>query len=254
MMNVRLKFRKPPSFVVPKGPSFRWARTILSEINGTEITFKAPKHRPEFSNNAPFLPERRYHNNGNTLNFRNYYDEEKAARGLGDHWRDAEFFTHAWAFCGPWFSGTVAELSLSFNILKAVNYPEGISLFHPRVLEQVIGDYLSELFSHQLDETRGYIQEFDGPVNWQPLSLLPVNCVKLEVVSKDFSPHRTIKHMVFFPIADNLLASLIFYPSRLINLPRSELDKRVSVEPLHDLMNNIINNFQLQLSPESNAQ
>ena len=32
------------------------------------------------------------------------------------------------------------------------------------------------------------------------------------------------------------------------------MDKRVNLQPMHDLMNNIINSIQLKLSPEAQAQ
>jgi len=91
MFNVPFKLREPKDLVVPKGPNFAWAHTIRSEIDGTEICFKAPKHRPRRSNHKAHQPMRCY-NDKETLLYRNYYDEDEAARGLADHWREAVFF------------------------------------------------------------------------------------------------------------------------------------------------------------------
>ncbi|ACR10947.1 conserved hypothetical protein [Teredinibacter turnerae T7901] len=253
MFNVSLKLREPKGLVVPEGPSFKWARTIRSEFEGTEIAFKAPKHSPKRSNHKGYVPERRY-NESNPLTFRNYYDEEQASRGLPDHWREADFFYHSWAFNGPWFTGPVGELNLMFRLVRVVNYPKDMSLFHPRALEQVIGDYLTDMYSYHKSETRGGIQVFHAPINWQILTHLPVNAARMEVVSENFSPHRTIKRMVFFPISDDLMSVLIFWPSRLKNLPRSELDKRVNEKPILDLMEDIIASLKLNLSPRAKAQ
>ncbi|WP_339074353.1 hypothetical protein [Teredinibacter turnerae] len=253
MFNVSLKLREPKGLVVPEGPSFKWARTIRSEFEGTEIAFKAPKHSPRRSNHKGYAPERRY-NNDNPLPFRNYYGEEEIERGLPDLWRKADFFSHSWAFNGPWFTGPVCELELMFRLVRVVNYPKDMSLFHPRALEQVIGDYLTDLYSYHLDETRGYIQEFHAPINWQIVTHLPVNAARMEVVSEDFSPHRTIKRMVFFPVSDDVMSVLIFWPGRFKNLPRSELDKRVNEQPMLDLMEDIIASLQLNLSPQAKAQ
>ncbi|WP_185231136.1 hypothetical protein [Teredinibacter franksiae] len=253
MLNVALKLREPKGLVTPVGPSFKWARTLKSEYEGTEITFKAPRHRPKRSNDKGYVPLRRY-SEDRPLPFRNHYSEEDTARGLPDHWREADFFYHSWAFNGPWFTGAVGELDLSFQLVKVVNYPKDISLFHPRALEQVIGDYLTNLYSHHISSTRGGIQIFHAPVNWQPLSHLPVNAARMEVVSEDFSPHRTIKRIVFFPIANDLMSVLIFWPGRFKNLPRSELDKRVNEAPMLELMENIIASVQLTLSPKAQAQ
>lgn len=253
MFNVSIKLREQKGLVVPKGPSFNWARVIKSEYEGTEISFKAPKHRPKRSNDKGYAPQRRY-TEESPLSFRNYHDEEKAERGLLDHWREADFFYHSWAFNGPWFTGAVGELDLSFRLVKVVNYPEDMSLFHPRALEQVIGDYLTYMYSHHIDSTRGNIQEFHAPINWQSITHLPVNAARMEVVSENFSPHRTIMRLVFFPISANTMARLIFYPGRFKNLPRSELDKRVNEQPMLDLMENIIASLQLKLSPKAKAQ
>ena len=253
MFHVSLKLREPKGLVTPKGPHFKWARTITSEYEGTEITFNAPRHRPRPPNPKAYRPQRRY-TKESPLSFRNYYGEEEAARGLPDHWRKADFFYHSWAFNGPWFTGAVGQLELSFRLVRVVNYPQDMSLFHPRALEQVIGDYLTDMYAHHIDFTRGDIQVFHAPVNWQPLNHLPVNGARMEVVSEDFSPHRTIKRMIFFPISNDTMATLIFWPSRIKNYPRSELDKRVNEQPMLDLMENIIDSLQLKLSPEAQAQ
>jgi hypothetical protein len=253
MMNLRLKLREPKGQVIPKGPSFRWACTIRTEIDGTQIQFKAPYHWPLQSNDEAIIPERHY-NADNKLRFRDYYDKEDAERGLVDHWRKARFFYRAWAFCGPWFTGPQAELSMSLTIIKVINYPEGTSLFHPRALELVIGDYLTNMHSHHLDETRGYIQEFKAPVDWRALHHLPVNTARFKMVPEDFSPHKVVDHHVIFPIADNMMASFLFWPSQLLSLPQAELDKRVSAKPMHELMEKIIASIELKLSPEAQDQ
>ncbi|ACR11584.1 conserved hypothetical protein [Teredinibacter turnerae T7901] len=253
MFNVSLKLREPKGLIIPKGPSFGRARMIKSEYDGTEIIFRAPKHRPKRSNDEGYAPQRRY-TKESPLSFRNYHDEEKAARGIVDHWREADFFYHSWAFNGPWFTGPLGELDLSFRLIKVINYPQDMSLFHPRALEHVIGDYLTYMYSHHLDSTRGDIQEFHAPINWQLIPHLPVNAARMEVVSENFSPHRTIMRLVFFPIASDMMARLIFWPGRFKNLPRSELDKRVNEQPILDLMENIIASLQLNLSPRAKAQ
>ena len=173
---------------------------------------------------------------------------------MPDLFRQKEFFYHEWAFYGPWFTGAVASLEMIARLTKVINCPESLSLFHPRALEQVIGDFLTHIYSRHVDITRDGIHEFKAPSHWQPLHHLPVNAVWLQVKSEDFSPHRTILNWVFFPIADHQMMSILFRPSRFKNLPRSELDKRVSAEPLHELMENIINGIELELSPEAKAQ
>ncbi|WP_255428901.1 hypothetical protein [Saccharophagus sp. K07] len=209
-----------------------------------------PRHASRHSNSKPIFPKRHY----DQLPLRSYYNEQEAAKGKKDIWREAKIFYHGWAFCGPWFTGVLSELRMTLTLFAPVNYPQKFSLFHPRAMEMVIGDFLSDTYGYHLDETRHYIQEFKAPVNWQPLDHLPVNAVRLEVVSQDFSPHRTIEHFMFFPLSDGLMVRIWFEPSRLKNIPREEMDKLVSVSPMHELMDQIISSIKVELSPEAKEQ
>ncbi|TVZ41886.1 hypothetical protein P886_1237 [Alteromonadaceae bacterium 2753L.S.0a.02] len=252
MFNVPLKLREAKELIIPEGPNFASAPLIKCEIDGTKISFKAPKHKPRRANHKGLSPEAIYREND--LPFRDYYDEEKEIRGLTDNWREADIFYHAWAFNGPWFTGVASELRCAVRIIKIVNYPDAISLFHPRSLEKVIGDNLTNLYSGHISETNGGIQIFNAPTNWQPLHHLPVVAVKLQSQSLEFSAFPTIEHLVYFPIADNLFIRIMFWPSRLKNLSRSELDKLVSEKPMLELMDNIIESIQLELSSSAQAQ
>ena len=254
MFNVSIKLREPEGLITPKGPNFNRARTITSNIEGTEICFKAPKHNPRYPNHKGYLPEKYYGAGMGFLHFRSYYDKESEARGLVDHWREADFFYHTWKFCGPWFTGVLSELRLNFRVVNLVDYPGDASLFHPRVLEQVVGDYLTYVYSRHLDSSRKGIQKYIGPVNWTPLSHLPVNAARCDVVSQEYYPNSTVDHLVFIPVSSSRMLSLVFAASRFKALPLSELDKRVSMEPMRELMDNIVNSIQINLSAEAELQ
>lgn len=247
------KLHDSKKLVTPKGPSLAWTRRTRIDISGTEISFKVPRHRPEHRNNDPVFPRRRY--SLDSLPLRSSYNEEDAMKGRKDAWRFSTLLSHSWAFCGPWFTGILSELRLTVTLFRPVNYPQRFSLFHPRALELVIGDYLDYMYADKLDETRNYIQEFVAPVNWRALGHLPVNAARLEVVPQlPSAPTRIIEHLVFFPLSDDLMVRCRFEPSRFKNLPNAEMDKRVNIQPMLDLMNDIINSIQLKLSPEAQAQ
>lgn len=252
MMNVPLKLRKSRDFTTPKGPDFRAARVVRTDIAGTQLSFKAPKHRPEHANDDPIYPEDHYAKD--RLPLSSNYSEQDAAKGRQDIWRKRNIFYHAWAFYGPWFTGALSELRLTVSLFRPVNYPKQFSLFHPRSLEKVVGDYLDDMYSHRLVKSRNDIQEFIAPINWQPLNHLSVNAVRMEVLPQEFSPHRTIEHLAFFPLADDLMVRLWFEPTRFENIPRVEMDKLVNPKPMHDMIDNIINSIQLNLSAEAQAQ
>lgn len=249
MFNVPLQLRTQKDFITPKGPDFSGARSFQTEILGTGISFKAPKHQPRRTS-TPIIPQKTYKN----LHLRSYYNEQDAEKNLIDRWKKAQLFYHGWAFYGSWFTGVLSELRMHFNLISPINYPENISLFHPRTFEQVVGDYLTDKYGHQLDFTRDHIQEHNAPIDWQPLEHLPTHAVTLKVIPQESSTLATIDHWLFITLADNMMAAILFVPSRLKALPRSELDKHVDEQPMLDLMDEIISSIEIKLSPQAKAQ
>lgn len=252
MFYAPFKLRESNRLKTPKGPKLGWwVSSTRIDIAGTELSFRVPSHRPEYRGYEPVYPERRY--TKESLPLRSYYNEEDAAKGRKDNWRSGTLLYHTWAFYGPWFTGVLSELRLWITLIRPVNYPQNFSLFHPRALEKIIGDYLDSLYSHQIGLDGR--QVFIGPMNWQPLSHLPVNTVRLEVAPHTpYAPTGSTDNFVFFPLADDLMVRFRFDPSRFLNLPQEEVDKLVDIQPMHDLMNDIINSIQVKLSPEAQAR
>ena len=233
MFYSKLKLREQQGLITPKGPNFSWARSFKCQCKDSFVYFKTPKHSPRRSNNEPVYPKTK----SKHLAFRNHYNETEIEQGRKNNWNTAQIFYHSWAYYGPWFSGPVAELRMSFTAQEIIHFPETISLFHPRAFEQIVAEFLTDKYGYHLDSTRNNIQEFNAPVDWMPLSHRPVPAVRLKVVSEDFSPFRTIEHWLFFALADDTLATISFNPSRILNLPRAELDKRVNEQPMLDKVN-----------------
>jgi hypothetical protein len=251
MFFLPFKLRESKHRVTPRGPSLRWTTRTHVDFSGTILSFRVPKHKPVRVEREPIYPERSY--NLENLPLRVDFVDADADRGRKNPFRRRDIFFHSWVFCGPWFTGVLGELRFTLTLFQPVNYPQSFSLLHPRALEMVIGDYLDYRFSDHLNLSGA--QNFIAPVNWQPLSQLPVNAVRLEVVPQlPSAPTRTTEHLMFFPLADDLLVLCRFEPSRFKNLPSEEMDKRVNIQPMHDLMNEIINSIQVKLSPEAQAQ
>lgn len=246
MLYVRYKLREPKTTIVPQGPSFRWARTVSSNIDGTVISFKAPKHQPRKSNHRQVLPEPGYHLED--MIFRSTYEEPIS---VSDNWEAFEFFHNTWAFNGPWFTGTLAELRMTMKLIKPVNYSTQFSLFHPRAFEKIVDDYLTNLFSKYIDRDKGGKCHYRGPVNWSPITTLPVVAVRLQIDPDEAVARDTIRHFVFFPIEDQVMACIQFIPSQLRVGSQEELDKRVSRSTMYELMDNIIDSIDLVLSPKA---
>jgi len=249
MMHVKYKLREAKGLVTPKGPGFSSAKTITCDIDGTVIKFNAPKHRPMFGN-EPIFPKPTY--KLNEIIFRTTYSE---GFDMNDNWDAYQLFYHSWTFYGPWFTGALAKLDMFIDLIKPVNYENNdFSLFHPRAFEKIVGDYLTNEYSHYKSDSRGGEHHYLAPVNWQPLSGFPVVAVRLEVEPNIAIVGNTTRYLVFFPITDKVMASVLFDLSRLRALSQEELDKRVDRSSMLALMENIINSIQVELSPQTLAQ
>ncbi|MFK5951387.1 MAG: hypothetical protein QM500_21745 [Methylococcales bacterium] len=249
-MYVRYKLRKTQDLVTPKGPVFSSSKTIACDIDGSVIKFKAPKHRPQHSNHEPIIPKHSY--KLDEMIFRSSYSE---GFSVSDNWEKFELFHRTWAFYGPWFTGTVAELEMYISMIKPVNYDnENFSLFHPRAFEKIIGDFLTNDFSTFKSVSMGGKHHYIAPVNWKPLNNLPVVAVRLEVVADVTVINRTNRYFIFFPITDKVMTCIQFIPSQLLALSQEELDKRVNRSSMLELMENIINSIDLKLSTQAQAQ
>jgi len=251
MMHVRYKLRESEKFVVPKGPSFSRGRNICIDIDGTLIRFKTPKHYPYNKNIGQTLPEKEYQLA--RMPFISHYDETSK---LKDNWKKLSVFKNDWAFNGSWLTGSLAHLSMNFSFVKVVNYENDFSLFHPRAFEKIIGDYLTYQYSRFTSDSHDGKHHYIAPVNWNPLSCWQVIAARMDVkLDQDVMPVGSDVHIMFFPISNDVIASVQFRPSRILNITQKELDKRVSKQPMLDLIDEIINSFQLTLSSEAlNAQ
>ena len=88
-------------------------------------------------------------------------------------------------------------------------------------------------------------------MDWQPLTSQPVIAARLQVVPDETVVWRTTRHFLFFPIADQVLACIQLMPSQLRIGSQEELDKRVSRSTMYELMEQIIDSFELKLSPQA---
>jgi hypothetical protein len=249
MLYVRTKLREAKDTVIPQGPSFTWAQKITCDIDGTVISFRAPRHQPRKSSHEQLMPEPSYRLE--KMMFRSNYEKDIK---VSDNWKTFDFFHRTWAFNGPWFTGTLAELEMYVTLVKPVNYATEFSLYHPRAFEKIVGDYLTNQFSKYTSKAKGGQHHYIAPVNWQPLDGLPVVAVRLQVVPDEAVTQDTIRHFVFFPITDQVMAVIQFIPSQLRAASQAELDKRVSRSTMYELMDNIIDSIELTLSPQAREQ
>jgi len=249
-MHVRLKLREPNGLVIPKGPNFARAQTIQSDFDETQLRFRAPKHRASNGRPKEVLPKRSYQLNDIYHLFRMYGDGNYED---ANHLEYYECFRRFWTFYGPWLTGRQAELQMDMTLIMPVNFDNEFSLYHPRAFEKLVSDYLIRIYGNGINPvTEG--PSHMAPVNWQPLIQFPTPAARLDAVPTPGGIEHDITTWIFFTLSDNLLASVSFEFNRILNLPKEELDKRVSVETMAELMNQIIDSFQLTLSDQAKQQ
>lgn len=244
-MYVKYKLRTAEGLITPKGPNFTHARTIRCDFAGTILSFKAPKHRPH-SRVSEFLPEKKYTKDELIRSFRCLSQDDRY--DTPNHLEYYDVFRRFWAFYGPWFTGTMGELTMDITLIMPVNFDHEFSLFHPRAFEKLIGDYLTQIYGKHIKKDGSF--DFTAPVKWQPLTFLPTVAARLEIKPNKRASTHVTDHILFFTLSDQILASVEFSPGRYPNMSKEEIDKRVSDDTMIELMNNIIDSFQLTLSDE----
>lgn len=232
--------------VIAKGPTFSHAGKVVTDIDGTSLSFRAPKHSPRRASMEFIQPEPNY--NLDKVHFRSYSTDKKGYK----NWEEYELFRRSWAFHGPWFSGVKAHLDMTIGLIKPLKNMD-YSFFHPRAFESTVTDYLTFKYSDKINGRTGQ-HLFITPVNWQPLNHLSVNAVRLKVIADERYGSSTDTNWVFFPITDEIMAYIYLDPSQLLTGSQEEKDNLVSRAPLYELMGNIIDSIQLELSPEAQAQ
>ena len=248
-MHVKYKLRETNELVRPKGPNFSRAQTILCDFDGTVLSFKTPKHRPYYSNVKEYKPELHYNKIDIHQYFRCYDDDNRETPNHLEHYH---LFRRFWTFYGPWFTGTLAQLSMHITLIKPTNFEQEFSLYHPRAFEKFVGDYLTYINARHINDDGSF--HYTTPVNWQPLTQLPTVAARLDVTPNKGAYTESTTYHVFFTLSDQIMASVSFDTSRWPNIGKEKLDKKVSEESMIELMNNIIDSFKLTLSDEAKQQ
>ncbi len=159
-------------------------------------------------------------------------------------WQVAWFFARKWYFIGPWFSGQKSNLRMSSVVLSPSNSNnyEGASLFHPRVFESSIADYLNSFYGHWCSGSRPHYQ---GPLNWQRVSLSPeLQGASLDIQKNEGSGYERV---FLFPISHTRLVSINFdFGGRTIDHPY--------MPTMMKLTESIIKTFRFEMGPDTKAE
>jgi hypothetical protein len=250
--NIKLRARNSPCEL--QGPSFTWAQNISFMLVDNVIQIKAPRHAPNNSNLEQFraLPS---HNNFECRPI-------SESRMPSQNW--LEFFTLArkWAFYGPWFIGHVT--SLNFSTVVITRNPDNIdskkpyvSMFHPRVFENELCDYLTDSYGHKYDKSEA---DWIAPINWQPVTGLSIFAARFDIAP--YHMPNTRKHLLAIPITDSHILLFSFSLSEWVEAAHIQNGKcdfahvgqehlRINQEPVLELMENIIQSISITFSPKN---
>lgn len=243
-MNSQVKLHTNSALCKPVGPSFKKPKTWELNIDGIQIKFSTPKHKPTIKSRKAILPESTYQLKD--MPFRSTYNSEF---DITDDWKSMCLFSHDWAFKGSWFSGCVANVHMSLMILKQKTPNESLSFFHPRAFEQTIGNFITNTYSKLKFEGQF---EYIAPVNWQSIKNLTVIASRFKVIKNEaIAPYSNIEYL-FLPIDDKHIMYFVFHPHRSASGSKADIDKQISDENMNTLINNIMNSLEITLS--SNAQ
>ncbi len=212
-----------------KGSVFSSARPVKLNFKGNIIRLRAPKHRSTSS--SPIYIT------GKKAQIANQF---RTQRGATENWRYSLLLYRRWGYWFEWFGGISGNLEINVSVLTRKEGKEfkGSSFFYPGAFESAIANYLNT--SYGVHEPGTAFTE-RAPVNWQVQHHLPVFSCTFELWQRE---HLSLQFF-FFPLTDQHLGAITFNFSVVDDDP---------VHQAKELVSQIINSVQLELSPESQAQ
>ncbi|MFT7374387.1 MAG: hypothetical protein ACI9T9_003093 [Oleiphilaceae bacterium] len=237
MFNWSLKLRKQSEFCIPQGPSFNRAEKINFEVDGTEISFCAPRHSSHFSSKEVIQP--RKENRYDHLMMRPYKSYDR-------RWLYNALLRRSWGFYGAWLTGYMGELSMRVALVTPGELNQGISFFRPKAFENALADYLQYQYADDIHEGA---QKWLAPLDWQVVNSCATFYVRANV-GNIAAPDRYF----LFPISDKHFIEVYFNLHRAGAGSQEEKDKHISLSTIEQLSTDIINSIQIKLSPEALAQ
>ncbi|WP_460047531.1 hypothetical protein [Sessilibacter sp. MAH2] len=166
-------------------------------------------------------------------------------------WHDTAFYRNTWYFVGAWFVGEKARLGASAVILTAHKGSlfKETKLFHPRVFESAIANYLDDLYGYDRSGKRPH---YRGPLHWRVLplsdSIQGVVC-DIHQIHNGSRDNPDLRRLVFFPVSTHQFVRITFNLGG-VDIYHDEL----RAKPMLDLTDSIINSMRLQVGPKTQAE
>ena len=238
-----LEFRKHEGQCIPRGPSFKRAKTIEVLLPDCALEFRAPRHSPL----------RRHGTEQYMVVPGKHYDlEDTSSFGTdfvpSDSWQNVRICSRAWAFYGPWFTGYKGSVYFSINAVGTSKANPAVNFLYPAALETAVQGFITAYSGHAIYDKKKLNSYYRGPVNWMPINSLPVPAVQFDVEESFTSGYRY--RYVFFPVSKHRMLSISFIYVQSCAGKREEMDAKISPEPMLDLINSIISSIRLTPSTE----
>jgi len=241
MFNWSLKLRQQTEYCVPQGPSFQRASPMHFSIGGTEISLRAPRHNSHFAYKEALQPPKKCEYNHLMM---------KPARKHSKRWLYHNLFMRSWSFNGPWFSGSLGELTMRIALITPNEPDQHVSFFRPKAFENGAADFLQYCYAKDIFEGA---QEWLAPVDWEAITSWPSVAATFYV--RPYSGNASAPNRYFlFPVADKHFIEVHFNLHRNGRGDQDTKDKRVSLSTIEQLSTDIMNSIQIKLSPEAQAQ
>ncbi|QIL91582.1 hypothetical protein GNX18_18685 [Microbulbifer sp. SH-1] len=240
-----VRLREHNGTCVPRGPAIGKSRPVIIRFPQGSLEIHLPKHAPMRNES---IEELKIVKDVEPLIGCAHSNVSMPSQT----WEQAPIGNRKWAFYGPWFSGLMGNVNFYIEGLNLTKPNEKLNFLYPSGFECGVLGYLTAAWGHELyDEARSKAY-YQSPINWTPLSFLPVPAVQLDVQETVTSGSRYRK--VFFPVSSDKLIHIHFSYRQTCAGSQAEKDRKISPKPMQDLINNIIRSIRLTPYPELNAE
>lgn len=238
-----LEFRKHQGQCTPQGPSFERTRLAKVLLPGGTLQFRAPHHAPkrEFrTEQISLVPGRSY--------------DLSCAKRCSDLWMPSRSWkfesicSRSWAFYGPWFTGYKGVVDFSMELLGTSRGNPDINFLYPAALETAVQGYITAYSGHEVYDERKQTPYLRAPVEWTPITTLPVPAVQFNV--EEITAYSRHIRYVIFPVAQDTLVALYFAYGQASAGDWAEKDAKINPAPFRQLVENIIASIRFTPSVE----
>jgi hypothetical protein len=168
---------------------------------------------------------------------------EKSPRVKGQWW----FYAKDWYFVGPWFTGWEGCLKASALLIDTRQDAQS-NLFHPRVFESTVCDYLDHGYGYRRSDKK---PDYRGPLNWYVKSLSSsiqaVVCDLHEIHNRGIN-HPDVTRFVYFPVSTHQFVLISF------DFVGLDTHDEIRAKPLFALCDSIIDSMRLEVGQSTQAE